>query len=67
MITNVTGNFNKFATTMESSAADFSDAVIEFEADVKSISSNNEQWDCHLKSDDFSATDTFEWLYHLSK
>ena len=53
MITNVTGEFKSFEATMESDAADFSDAQISFEADVNSISTNQDQRDEHLKSDDF--------------
>lgn len=67
MITNVTGNFNKFEATMESEAADFSDAKISFEADVNSISTNNEQRDGHLKSDDFFAAEKFPTLSFTSK
>jgi len=54
MITNVTGSFTKFDATIESATDDFSDAVITFEADTASISTNNEQRDGHLKGDDFS-------------
>lgn len=66
MITNVTGNFNKFDATLESSAADFSDAKISFEADIDSISTNNEQRDAHLKSDDFFAAASFPKLSFTS-
>lgn len=66
MITNVTGNFTKFDGTMESSKDDFSDAVISFEADVASISTNNEQRDGHLKGDDFFAADQFPKLTFTS-
>ncbi len=59
MITNVTGSFTKFDATMESAAADFSDAKISFEADVNSISTNNADRDGHLKSDDFFAAEKF--------
>ncbi len=59
MITNVSGGFSKFDATMESSAEDFSDAVISFEADVDSISTNNEQRDTHLKSADFFHAEQF--------
>lgn len=59
MITNVTGNFTKYDATMESSAADFSDAKISFETEVDSISTNNEQRDGHLKGDDFFAAEKF--------
>ncbi len=53
MITNVTGSFAKFDATMESSADDFSDAKITFEADVNSINTNNPQRDGHLAGADF--------------
>lgn len=66
MITNVTGSFTKFDATMESAAADFSDAKISFEADVNSISTNNEQRDGHLKSDDFFSADKFPTLNFTS-
>lgn len=62
MITNVTGSFTQFDAAMESNEADFSDAKISFEADVNSITTNNEQRDTHLKSDDFFAADTFPKL-----
>jgi polyisoprenoid-binding protein YceI len=62
MITTVTGNFTQFDATMEADAADFSDAKISFSADVNSISTNNEQRDGHLKSDDFFAADKFPQL-----
>lgn len=62
MITNVTGSFTKFDATMESNAADFSDATISFEADVNSITTNNEQRDAHLKSDDFFSAEKFPKL-----
>ena len=67
MITNVTGSFAKFDATMESDAADFSDAKISFEADADSISTNSEQRDGHLKSDDFFAADKFPKLRFVSK
>lgn len=66
MITNVTGSFTKFDATMESSAPDFSDAKISFEADVNSISTNNEQRDGHLKSDDFFNAAEFPKLSFVS-
>ena len=53
MITNVTGSFAKFSGTLESDKDDFSDAEISFEADVNSVTTNNEQRDGHLKSADF--------------
>lgn len=67
MITNVTGSFTKFDATMESEAADFSDAKISFEADTASISTHNEQRDGHLKSDDFFSAEKFPKLTFVSK
>jgi polyisoprenoid-binding protein YceI len=53
VISTVTGQFKSFKGTVTSVAPDFSDARVEFEADVNSISTNNEQRDGHLKSPDF--------------
>ena len=68
MITNVTGSFTKFDATLTADKDDFTDAKISFEADVDSITTNNEQRDGHLKSDDFFAADKFPsdylTLYH---
>ena len=66
MITNVTGSFTKFDATLESSNEDFSDAKISFEAETASITTNNEQRDGHLKSDDFFAADKFPKLSFTS-
>ena len=53
VISDVDGIFKSFDGTMESSKPDFSDAKINFTADVNSISTVNDQRDTHLKSDDF--------------
>ncbi|MFT4156144.1 YceI family protein [Parafilimonas sp.] len=53
VISTVSGGFSKFDATMEAGQADFTDASISFEADVNSISTNNEQRDGHLKGADF--------------
>ena len=66
MITNVTGNFTNFDATLETDASDFSDAKINFSADVNSISTNNEQRDGHLKSDDFFGAEAFPTLTFTS-
>lgn len=67
MITNVTGQFTKFDATLETEADDFSDAKISFEADVDSISTNQEQRDAHLKSDDFFNAAEYPKLTFTSK
>ncbi len=53
MITNVTGSFNAFDVTAETIDDNFSEAKVSFSAEVNSISTNNEQRDGHLKSEDF--------------
>ncbi len=66
MITNVTGSFQEFDATLEAAQADFSDATISFTANTNSISTNNEQRDTHLKSDDFFAAEKFPTLSFTS-
>jgi len=53
VVSNVRGHFDNFDASIETNKEDFSDAKISFEADVKSINTNNEQRDNHLKSADF--------------
>jgi polyisoprenoid-binding protein YceI len=53
MITNVTGQFNSFGTSVETEGEDFMTAKINFWADISSVTTNNEQRDGHLKSADF--------------
>ena len=53
VISTVTGSFNKFSADLEAEKEDFTDAKINFTADIDSIDTNNEQRDGHLKSDDF--------------
>lgn len=66
MITNVTGKFTEFNATMQSDKEDFSDAKISFSANVNSISTNNEQRDAHLKSNDFFNAEEFPTLHFES-
>jgi polyisoprenoid-binding protein YceI len=53
VVSTVTGQFTSVRGSVQASKPDFSDASIQFEADVDSISTNNEQRDGHLKSIDF--------------
>ncbi len=53
VVSTVTGHFKSFDAAIETNAEDISDAKIKFEADVKSISTKNDQRDAHLKSADF--------------
>ncbi len=66
MITNVTGSFQEFDATLESAEENFSDAKINFSANVNSISTNNEQRDTHLKSADFFEAEKFPTLQFVS-
>lgn len=56
MITNITGQFTKFAGTVETEAEDFTTAKAHISADISSISTNNAQRDGHLQSGDFFDT-----------
>jgi len=62
MITNVTGSFGTFEGSAETSADDFSDAVIKFSADINSVDTNQPQRDGHLKSADFFDAEKFPKL-----
>ena len=53
IISTVSGKFAQFQGTVEADKADFSDAKINFSADIDSIHTGNEQRDGHLKSGDF--------------
>lgn len=53
MITNVTGGFQVFSSTVETEGDDFSTAKIHFSAKTDSITTGNEQRDNHLRSADF--------------
>lgn len=53
MIADLGGTFNSFDAKFTSSKPDFTDATVEFSADVNSIDTDNEQRDTHLKSPDF--------------
>ena len=58
MISTVTGNFKIFEGIAETETEEFSKVKnLEFKADVKSVNTNNEDRDNHLKSDDFFASE----------
>ena len=59
MISTVTGQFNEFKASSETDTDDFANAKIHFEAQVNSISTNNEQRDAHLKNGDFFDTEKY--------
>ncbi|MEO1416262.1 MAG: YceI family protein [Bacteroidota bacterium] len=53
VISEVDGQFGSYDGKLVASKADFTDAVIDFEADINSISTGQSQRDGHLKSADF--------------
>lgn len=57
MISNVSGNFNKFDVQVETNGDDFANATVTANIDVASINTNNEQRDAHLGNADFFETD----------
>ena len=62
MVTTLTGKFDSFAGSMESSSEDFSNAQISFTADIASINTGNTDRDGHLKSYDFFNAEQFPKL-----
>ncbi|MBN2731229.1 MAG: YceI family protein [Balneolaceae bacterium] len=53
VISTVTGSFGSYNGRIEADGDDFENAKATFAADIDSISTNNEDRDQHLKSDDF--------------
>jgi polyisoprenoid-binding protein YceI len=53
VVATVTGNFQTFSGSLEAQTEDFSDAKVNFEAEIDSLTTHNEQRDGHLKSADF--------------
>ncbi|WP_234735605.1 YceI family protein [Tellurirhabdus bombi] len=62
MVSNVTGSFGSFEGKVEAAGDDFDGAHVSFSADIASISTNNEQRDGHLKSDEFFSAEKFPKL-----
>jgi polyisoprenoid-binding protein YceI len=62
MIASVTGQFKEFDGSMTAEKDDFTDASINFEALVNSITTGNDQRDGHLKSEDFFAAEKYPKL-----
>lgn len=67
VVSTVTGNFDKFEATVEAEKEDFSDAKIQFEAEINSINTKNEQRDTHLKSPDFFDAAKYPKMSFVSK
>lgn len=62
VISTVTGSFGSFDGQIEADAEDFENAKAIFTVDIDSISTNNEDRDNHLKSDDFFNAEEFPQL-----
>lgn len=56
------GTFNSIDAKITSSKPDFTDAVVEFSADINSINTDNEQRDKHLQTADFFDAEKFPKL-----
>lgn len=65
-VSEVEGLFKKFNGNIESSTPDFTNAKINFTADVNSISTDEENRDKHLKSDDFFNAEKFPQMTFTS-
>lgn len=61
-ISDITGYFNAFDATVQSTKPDFSDAVFELTADINSLDTEIEMRDKHLKSPDFFDAQKFPTL-----
>lgn len=66
MVSTVTGTFNAFEGSAETTNDDFTGASFTFEAKIDSINTRNEQRDGHLKSDDFFNAEAFPTLKFAS-
>jgi polyisoprenoid-binding protein YceI len=59
VISTVTGKFNKFEGSLHTETEDFDGAAAAFSIDVNSVSTNNEDRDNHLRSNDFFAAEEY--------
>ena len=66
VVSDVEGSFKSFEGSLEAEKADFSDAKIMFSVDVNSVSTDNENRDKHLKSDDFFNAEKFPQMKFVS-
>jgi len=62
VISTVTGSFSSYDGKIEAVGDDFENAEATFTADIDSISTNNEDRDQHLKSDDFFNAEEYPQL-----
>jgi polyisoprenoid-binding protein YceI len=62
MINTVTGNFKKFEVSLEGVKEDFTDAKIQFTADINSLDTGVEYRDTHVKGPEFFDAEKFPQL-----
>ncbi|WP_372636941.1 YceI family protein [Fodinibius sp.] len=62
VISTVTGSFGSYDGKIEADGADFENAKASFTADIDSITTNNNDRDQHLKSDDFFNAEEYPQL-----
>jgi polyisoprenoid-binding protein YceI len=67
VISTVEGEFTQFDGTIQTTGDDFTNAKIDFVIDVNSISTDNNDRDGHLKSDDFFNAEKFPQIKFVSK
>jgi polyisoprenoid-binding protein YceI len=67
VITEVEGSFKTFSGSVVTANPDFTDASVDFSVDVKSISTDNEMRDNHLKSADFFEAEKYPQMTFKSK
>lgn len=66
MLARVNGWFKRYSATIEMEDDNFEAAVLKFKADVKSISTNHQERDVHLRSPDFFDADLHKELSFIS-
>jgi len=66
VISEVDGSFKKFDGNLTASKDDFSDAQISFSVDVRSINTDNDMRDDHLRGDDFFNAEKYPEMTFVS-
>ncbi len=66
VISTVTGTFKTFGGTVTTDGDDFSTAQVQFDLDVNSIDTNQEQRDGHLKGEDFFDAEKYPKISFVS-
>ena len=67
MVSTVTGSFDEFRGSLNTSESGFEGAQIEFQASTNSINTRNADRDRHLRSDDFFNSDQYPEMRFVSK